>query len=145
MEVGLTNTINMADWCGAVPETKYIMPLIYLILCPLIVVKVKMKSGLNSNPEAQKPKYTLKGRLRGSSHCGSAEMNLPIIHEDAGSILGLTQWVGDPAFLWLRCRLTTVAPIGPLPWEPPYAASAALKRKKKKIPVLLYLGQKCFC
>ena len=28
-----------------------------------------------------------------SSHCGSVVMNPTSIHEDAGSILGLTQWV----------------------------------------------------
>ena len=33
--------------------------------------------------------------------------------------------------LWLWCRLTAVAPIRPLAWEPPCAASAALKRPKK--------------
>ena len=31
--------------------------------------------------------------------------------------------------LWLWCR---AAPIGPLAWEPPYAAGVALKSQKKK-------------
>ena len=34
----------------------------------------------------------------------------------------------DPALLWVWCRLAAVAPIGSLAWEPPYAASAALKK-----------------
>ena len=38
----------------------------------------------------------------------------------------------DPALLWLWCRLAAVALIGPLAWEPPYAAGAALKRQKTK-------------
>ena len=39
--------------------------------------------------------------------------------------------------LWLWCRLVATAPIRPLSWEPPYAASVALKRQKttkKAIP-----------
>ena len=36
----------------------------------------------------------------------------------------------DPALLWLWRRLAAVALIRP--WEPPYAANAALKSKKKK-------------
>ena len=41
----------------------------------------------------------------------------------------------DPMLLWLWCRLAATALMGPLAWEPPYAASAALektKRQKKK-------------
>ena len=41
----------------------------------------------------------------------------------------------DPALLWLWHRLAAPAPTGPLAWEPPSAAGAALemaKRQKKK-------------
>ena len=64
-------------------------------------------------------------------------------HEVADFIPSLTQWVKDPAscgvgrrrgsdlaLLWLWCRLVATALIGPLAWEPPYAAGAAPKSKK---------------
>ena len=38
----------------------------------------------------------------------------------------------DPALLWLWHRPAAVAPIRPLDWELPQAASVALKRQKKK-------------
>ena len=37
----------------------------------------------------------------------------------------------DLALLWLWCRLAAAAPIGPLAWEPPYAAGKKTKKKKK--------------
>ena len=37
---------------------------------------------------------------QGGSHCGAAETNQTSIHEDVGSVPGLTQWVSNLAWLW---------------------------------------------
>ena len=38
----------------------------------------------------------------------------------------------DPELLWQWHRLAAKALIGPLAWEPPYAAGVALKRQRDK-------------
>ena len=38
----------------------------------------------------------------------------------------------DPKWLWLCRRPASIAPIGPLAWEPPYVAGAALIKTKRQ-------------
>ena len=71
-----------------------------------------------------------------SSHHGPVETNPTRNHEVVGLIPILAQWDKDLALLWLWCRPTSVAPIHPLAWKPPYAMGAALKSKKKKKKLL---------
>ena len=50
--------------------------------------------------------------------------NSTSIHEDVGGL--------DPPLLWLWCRQAASAPIGPLAWEPPYAAGCGPKKTDRK-------------
>ena len=58
-------------------------------------------------PKCPSTKEWIKNMWYWSSYCGSVEINLPRIHEDAGLIPGLAHWVKSPAVLQTVCRSQT--------------------------------------
>ena len=55
---------------------------------------------------------------------------------------GVGRHGSDPKLMWLWYRPVATAPIQPLAWEPPYAASVPLP-KKKHIYIMYFFSLVC--
>ena len=80
---------NVVGHTPSLIETMTPLPLVSMgLLCLFDALELaKMMSSLEKIPFLKS--------LSGSSYCGSMVTNLTRIHEDVGSIPGLTQWVRD--------------------------------------------------
>ena len=72
-----------------------------------MIITINLGSVLSTHVDTKKEKE----KMFWSSHHGSAVMNLINIHEDAGSIPGLAQWIKDSMLLWLWCSPAATALI----------------------------------
>ena len=60
-------------------------------------------------------------------------MRLQVLGSDVAVSCGVGRRRGsNPELLWLWRRPAATAPIGPLAWEPPYAAGVALEKAKRQ-------------
>ena len=93
--------------------------------------KAPLAPNVNNSEECVFPVQQRSGGfIQGSPLRAQRVKNQPSIHEDAHSILGLTQWAEDPAMHKLWCR-SQMQLIWPLAGELPCATGAALQRERE--------------